>query len=328
MEEGTEAAEIAKELATLERERAWFRSQLASMVSTTLTQLDECLSLLGKGTERPSDMLLPRLEKSAEPLEQPKQPAMSVDDILAQARGGPVKKKEDTPEPTRKEKKKSLAAGADGGDDKMLSFRAPDNSFIGFVVLQGWNCIEAELTVQFQAHHRNASNGTYEIDIRSSRPWRFAQLQNAYLHIEQAIEYCQSNEEENLSVALNEIRLAQEELILPQTRSFPADSRVFHPRLPADVLVDFCIINQDLQAQAVLVRAVAPSKDNRTLPVPLSLAHLKPGDVFSQSIGKPVEVLELSRITCELPRIAKCFHLLSKVMNNLNTNIHNFEALL
>ena len=63
MEEGTEAAEIAKELATLERERAWFRSQLASMVSTTLTQLDECLSLLGKGTERPSDMLLPRLEK-------------------------------------------------------------------------------------------------------------------------------------------------------------------------------------------------------------------------------------------------------------------------
>ena len=275
-------------------------------------------------------MVLPRVDALAEqaPL---KTPALSVDDILAQARGGTPKAKDEgtssagsTPMPSKK-KRDADSRGPDEMD-KMVSFKSQDNAFSGFVILQGWNCVEAELMVQFQHHHRNASNGTYEIEIRSSRPWRFAQLQNCYLHVEQAIELCETNDENNLYAALDEVRMAQEELLFPQTRSFPADTRVFHPRLPADVLVDFCIMNQNLQAQAVLVRSVN-AKDAKPQPQPLSLAQLKPGDHFSMGPGRLVEVLELARVECELPKLQKCFVLLSKIMTLLNAGIHNFEAL-
>ena len=345
------ASEIELELQSLAQEREWFASQIETMLVQTLSRLNSCLSHIGKSAiARPSDMLLPRMEREeASPIA--KAPTMSVDDILAQARGGAKPKAKEEPKssgndnsdsdgehgsgskgaPKAKKKREATSLGP-GEVDRMLSFKAGDNSFSGFVVLQGWNCIEAELMVQFQNHHRNASNGTYEIEIRSSRPWRFAQLQNCYLHIEEAIELCSLHDQTMLHAALSAVVCAQEELISPQTRSFPADSRVFHPRLPADVLVDFCVVNCELQAQAVLVRAVnsrenSRDKDSRLQPQPLSLAQLKPGDQFSLAPGKLVEVLELSRVECELPNLDKCFTLLGKTINMLNAAIHNYEAL-
>lgn len=334
------AEAIRREEEALMKEREWFRGQLGVQLTTTLARLKAAQEAIGRGAqERPQDMVLPAVA-AVRAEETPKKAALSVDDILAQARGGPAPKRDEgagaggggaggTPPAVSAKKKKRRETENDDGSEKMMSFKSPDASFQGFVVLHGWHLTEAELTIQFQHHHRNASNGTYDVEIHSSRPWRLAQLQNAHLHIEEAIECLQAQDESKLSVALDSLVQAQEELIFPQTRSFPADARVFHPRLPADVLVDFCIVNQELVGQAVLVRPMAGGAASKEVQVtPLSLAQLKKlGDHFWLR-DKMVEVLELSKVTCALPALNQCYKLLAKAINDLNAAIHNFDSLI
>ncbi len=262
-----------------------------------------------------------------------KAPHLSVDEILAQARAGAPKKSvggdgsssgPGTPaRSAKKERKAAAAASAAEEEDRTISFRSADQLMHGFVVLQGHACVEAEVNIQFKTAHRGVS-GSAELEIRSSRPWRLVQLQNTALLVSRAVEYLQRKQ---LGEALDELRFAQDELVLPCSRIFPADPRVFHPRLPADLLVELCVLDKAvLSIQALLVRPVAQVK--AAPPIPLFLTRLKAGDVFAAGSGnKWLEVLEVCSVQCPLATVASVAADIDKAFAELSELHRNAKIL-
>jgi hypothetical protein len=312
-------SELAEERASLEKERQWFLKHMEKVMDGVATRLSGVASpWLTAPSSATDDAVSPQATAAGPAVT--KSPQLSVDDILAQARA-PKKSVGDGPSgtasPARSMKKEKKAATEDE-QEKTISFRSTDQMLQGFVVLQGHSCVEAELTVQFKNPHRGVS-GSAELEIRPSRPWRLVQLQNCAHLVFRCVDNLRRGK---LAEALDELRLAQEQLMQPWSRLFPADSRVFHPRLPADLLVELCVLDQAyLQIQVLLVRAVSPGK--APLVVPLFLAKQKVGDVIGLGQSKMCEVLEVSSVQCPLSSVAsvaadltKCLAELSELQRN------------
>ncbi len=302
--------DVALELESLAREEAWFMGYAERVMAAAAQKLAACVAPWARPVETaPSGAASPGAEDAVVVAVAPsKAVSMSVDDILAQARA--PKNASGTPQRAAK-KEKEKQASAQTEEDRMVSFRSPDQTFSGFVVIQGYNCVDAELKILFASNHRGTS-GSAELEIRGSRPWRLVQLQNAALFVACA---CQCLEEKKLGDALQQLRAARAELVRPNSRIFPPDPRVFHPRLPGELFVEFLIVDRKLQANAVLVR---PATGLKYLPpMPLCLAEVKPGDIIGCGVGKAVEVLEVTRVTSAMPAVAAVAETIEAVASEL-----------
>jgi hypothetical protein len=326
--------DVAAELEVLARERAWFARHAEQVMASVAKQLAASVAPWTRhaaafpgNAARPLSPVAGGDESvagvSPAVAAVPKSTALSLDDILKQARapksaggGGTTQQRA-----AKKEKEKEREKHQQSEEDKMISFRSADQTFSGFVVIQGYNCVDAELKVLFAANHRGTS-GSAELEIRASRPWRLAQLQNAGFLVGRA---CEHLEKKELAAALEQLRAAQDELMRPSARVFPADPRVFHPRLPGELFVEFLIVDHMLQANAVLVRPASGVKFQP--PIPLSLAEVRAGDVMGSAPGKAVEVLEATRVVCPLPAVAVVAEALQRAVGQLLDVQNNSVAL-
>jgi hypothetical protein len=324
------ADDVAAELEVLSRERAWFARHAEQVMASVAKQLAASVAPWTRHAALPGNAAGPLSpvsggDESAGALPAaaavPKSTALSLDDILKQARAPKGGSGTTQQRAAKKEKEKEGEKHQQSEEDKMISFRSADLTFSGFVVIQGYNCVDAELKVLFAANHRGTS-GSAELEIRASRPWRLAQLQNVGFLVGRA---CEHLEKKEMAAALEQLRAAQDELMRPSARVFPADPRVFHPRLPGELFVEFLIVDHMLQANAVLVRPASGAKFQP--PIPLSLADVRAGDVIGSAPGKAVEVLEATRVVCPLPAVAAVAEALQRAVGQLLDVQNNSVAL-
>jgi hypothetical protein len=312
----------------LAKERAWFKAQSEKSMDEIATRLAGLVSgwlavpsSSSSSTSTLEDSNGAVAAAAAAPVAA-KPTHLSVDEILAQARApkksvGESSSGPGTPSRSMKKEKK-----ASEEEDRTISFRSADQMMHGFVVLQGHACVEAEVNIQFKNAHRGVS-GSAELEIRSSRPWRLVQLQNAAQLVCRAVERLRSKK---LPEALQELRLAQDQLTMPCSRMYPADPRVFHPRLPPDLLVEMCVLDKAfLYVQALLVRPMAMSKSGAN--TPMYLAKMKAGDVIVQ--GKQgFEVLEVCSVQCPLSTVSSVAAEIDKAFADLSEMQRNAKTLI
>jgi len=63
------------------------------------------------------------------------------------------------------------------GDSRIVRFPSPTKAVRGFVVLEGWNIKDAEITVSFSRWRKGVP---FKTMISSTNPWRLKQIQSVY----------------------------------------------------------------------------------------------------------------------------------------------------
>jgi len=194
-------------------------------------------------------------------------------------------------------------------DSRIVNFKSTNELLNGYLVLEGWNIVDAELNLKFN----NQGKVPVKTTIKN-HPLKLEQIQSIYYYCTEALEQfddllsAYSDEEMDLNISnkildvvLNKLRAAKDQLLKPNNVSFESNvqnKKIFKPPLPNDIIVDFKIKNSAIIVTTALLQSSNTNTKKSGTPKSRSLTS-SGKSFYSRRQNQHYDILEQNSVECK-----------------------------